>query len=70
MKTLKFLTYGSFLVILINLALAVNSSMNGTYDSSQVQRMVPFIFIFLISISAWLLIYIFKKVFSKAKPNG
>lgn len=70
MKTLKFLMFGSFLVVLINLALAVNSSMNGTYDSSQVQRIVPFIFIFLISIAAWLSIYIFKKVFSKSKPNG
>lgn len=67
MKTFKFLTYGSLLVILIKFALAFNSSMNETYDSSQVQGMVPFIFIFLFSLSAWLLIYIFKKVFFKIK---
>jgi uncharacterized BrkB/YihY/UPF0761 family membrane protein len=69
MKTLKFLVFGSFLVVAINLVLAVNSSMNGTYDSSQVQRMVPFIFIFIISIVAWFLVLIFKKFFSKSKQN-
>ena len=67
MKTLKFLAFGSFLIVVINIALSVYSSMNGTYDSSQVQRIVPFTFIFLISTVSLLLIYIFKKIFSKQK---
>ncbi len=69
MKLLRFLSIGSLLVILINLGLAVNASMNGTYDASQVQRIAPFIFIFAISIITWLVICIFKKVFSKPNVN-
>jgi hypothetical protein len=70
MKILKFLAFGSFLVVAINLALALNASMNGTYDASQVQRMVPFIFIFIGSTTLWFLVFTFKKVFSKSKQSN
>lgn len=67
MKILKFLAYGSFLVILINFALALYSSMNGAYNVGYVHRMVPFIFIFAASTCMCILFFIFKKIFSKSQ---
>lgn len=69
MKMLRFLTLGSLVVIIINVVLAVNASMNGAYDASQVKRMVPFIFIFIIAAVTWLLAFAYKKLSKKAAKS-
>lgn len=69
MKTLRFLTLGSLVVIVINVVLAVNASMNGTYDASQVKRIVPFIFIFIFAAVAWLLAFAYKKLSKKSAES-
>ncbi len=69
MKIIKFLSLCSLLIIAINFGLALYSSMNGSYDVSYVHRMVPFIFIFFISTTLWLVILIFNKYIEKTKNN-
>lgn len=70
MKILKFFSLGSLLIVVINLFLAINASMNGTYNGTEVQRMVPFIFIFIASTVLYLMVLVIKKMFSKLKREG
>ena len=69
MNTIKFFALGSFCLIAIKFIFLVRASMNGTYDPSQIQGIIPFLFVFIASASVWLLIFILKSIFSKQKDN-
>jgi uncharacterized membrane-anchored protein len=69
MKVLTFFISGSLLVVAIQFALAMYAMTNGTYHAGYAQRVVPFIFIFIISICIWLLVYIFKKITGRQKVS-
>jgi len=67
MNTIKFFALGSLCLIAIKFISLAVASMNGTYDPSQIQGMIPFVFVFMASASVWLLVFIFNAIFSKNK---